>query len=248
MSRLPDLSTTSVLDLSGETNFIASAAKAEATVRRKARKREIFIACRASVLWIGKNRLWQDEKLSAKPHLYHKNCSVITHFTPLYFGRTVLVLPSSELKCSTRKGPRVSTIYRSSLLGSAWQKKIARVIPGVVITQRRGKTDVGKNCCVVNPEQRILLLHLSFGRRNIRPALKQSRGHGHGDFRHLSIELFWSLLDPATGANKVLYYLSADLSDDGLKRNLAVLRFWNSLGPTNSFIKADSYLLHQKRL
>jgi hypothetical protein len=31
-----------VLDLSGE-NFIASAAKAEATVRRKARKREIFI-------------------------------------------------------------------------------------------------------------------------------------------------------------------------------------------------------------
>jgi hypothetical protein len=32
----------SVVDLSGETNFIASAAKAEATVRRKARKREIF--------------------------------------------------------------------------------------------------------------------------------------------------------------------------------------------------------------
>jgi hypothetical protein len=43
MSRLPDLSTTSVLILSGETNFIASAAKAEATVRRKARKKEIFI-------------------------------------------------------------------------------------------------------------------------------------------------------------------------------------------------------------
>ena len=38
MSLLPDLSTTSVVDLSGETNFIASAAKAEATVRRKVRR------------------------------------------------------------------------------------------------------------------------------------------------------------------------------------------------------------------
>jgi hypothetical protein len=43
MSRLPDLSTTSVLDLSGETNFVASAAKTEATVSKKAEKREIFI-------------------------------------------------------------------------------------------------------------------------------------------------------------------------------------------------------------
>ena len=39
------LSTTSVLNLLGETNFIASAAKAEATVRRKA-----GIGCVASVL------------------------------------------------------------------------------------------------------------------------------------------------------------------------------------------------------
>ena len=39
----PDLSTTSVVNLSGETNFIASAAKAEATVRRKAKKREISL-------------------------------------------------------------------------------------------------------------------------------------------------------------------------------------------------------------
>ena len=54
-----------------------------------------------------------------------------------------------------------------------------------------------------------------------------------------------TFLDPVTGAHKVLYYFSADLSDDGLKRNSAVLRFCNSLGPTNSFLKAASYLLHQ---
>jgi hypothetical protein len=54
-----------------------------------------------------------------------------------------------------------------------------------------------------------------------------------------------TFLDPATGAHKVLYYFSADLSDDGLKRNSSVLRFCNSLSPTNSFLKADSYLLHQ---
>ena len=54
-----------------------------------------------------------------------------------------------------------------------------------------------------------------------------------------------TFLDPATGAQKVLYYFSADLSDDGLKRNSAVLRFCNSLGPTNSLLKAASYLLHQ---
>ena len=53
-----------------------------------------------------------------------------------------------------------------------------------------------------------------------------------------------TFLDPVTGAHKVLYYFSADLSDDGLKRNSAVLRFCNSLGPTNSFLKAASYLLH----
>src|SRR6202011_1907304 len=54
-----------------------------------------------------------------------------------------------------------------------------------------------------------------------------------------------AFLDPATGAHKVLYYFSADLSDDGLKRNSSVLRFCSSLGPTNSLLKADSYLLHQ---
>ena len=54
-----------------------------------------------------------------------------------------------------------------------------------------------------------------------------------------------SFFDPATGGQKVLYYFSADLSDDGLKRNQEVLRFCSKLGPTNSFLKAASYLLHQ---
>ena len=54
-----------------------------------------------------------------------------------------------------------------------------------------------------------------------------------------------TFLDPATGLQKVLYYLSEDLSDAGLKANQAVFRFCNSLGPTNSFLKAASYLLHQ---
>jgi hypothetical protein len=54
-----------------------------------------------------------------------------------------------------------------------------------------------------------------------------------------------SFRDLATGAQKVLYYFSADLSDSGLKANQTVLRFCNGLGPTNSFLKADSYLLHQ---
>src|SRR5260370_17007353 len=54
-----------------------------------------------------------------------------------------------------------------------------------------------------------------------------------------------TFLDPATGTQKVLYYFSADLSDDRLKRNSSLLRFCNSLAPTNSYFKADSYLLHQ---
>jgi hypothetical protein len=53
-----------------------------------------------------------------------------------------------------------------------------------------------------------------------------------------------SFVDPATGAQKVLYYLSADLSDDGLKHNSAVLRFCDHFGHANSFLKAASYLLH----
>ncbi|MGA8657324.1 MAG: hypothetical protein WB586_14355 [Chthoniobacterales bacterium] len=54
-----------------------------------------------------------------------------------------------------------------------------------------------------------------------------------------------SFTDPATNSEKVLYYFSADLSDDGLKKNPAVLRFIDQLAPTNSFLKAASYLLHE---
>jgi len=53
-----------------------------------------------------------------------------------------------------------------------------------------------------------------------------------------------SFLDPATGGQKVLYYFSQDLSDDGLKKNPALLRFCNQLAPTNSLLKAASYLMH----
>jgi hypothetical protein len=53
------------------------------------------------------------------------------------------------------------------------------------------------------------------------------------------------LADPATGAQKTLYYFSSDLSDSFLKGNPAVVRFCERLGPTNSFLKAASYLLHQ---
>jgi hypothetical protein len=53
------------------------------------------------------------------------------------------------------------------------------------------------------------------------------------------------LADPTTGAQKTLYYLSSDLSDGFLKGNPAVLRFCERLGPTNSFLKAASYLMHQ---
>jgi hypothetical protein len=64
---------------------------------------------------------------------------------------------------------------------------------------------------------------------------------GKGGVRGVKV----TFLDPATGVQKVLYYLSADLSDAGLKADQAVFRFCNSLGPTNSFLKAASYLLHQ---
>jgi hypothetical protein len=53
------------------------------------------------------------------------------------------------------------------------------------------------------------------------------------------------LVDPATGAQKTLYYFSSDLSDSFVKGNPAVLRFCERLGPTNSFLKAASYLMYQ---
>jgi hypothetical protein len=51
--------------------------------------------------------------------------------------------------------------------------------------------------------------------------------------------------DSATGAEKVLYYFTSDLSDDALKRNPGLLRFCEGLGPSNSMLKAASYLLHE---
>jgi len=53
--------------------------------------------------------------------------------------------------------------------------------------------------------------------------------------------------DPATGAEKVLYFFTADLSDDGVKKNAGVLRFVEQFAPTNSFLKAASYLMHEGR-
>ena len=51
--------------------------------------------------------------------------------------------------------------------------------------------------------------------------------------------------DSATGAQKVLYYFTSDLSDDALKRNPGLLRFCEGLGPANSLLKAASYLFHE---
>jgi hypothetical protein len=53
--------------------------------------------------------------------------------------------------------------------------------------------------------------------------------------------------DPATGAEKVLYFFTADLSDDGVKKNAGVLRFVEQFAPANSFLKAASYLMHEGR-
>jgi hypothetical protein len=50
--------------------------------------------------------------------------------------------------------------------------------------------------------------------------------------------------DPATGAEKTLYYFTSDLSDEAMKRNSGLLRFCQNLGPSNSLLKAASYLLY----
>jgi len=51
-------------------------------------------------------------------------------------------------------------------------------------------------------------------------------------------------VDPASSSKKEMYYFTSDLSDDALKRNPALLRFCEGLGPANSLLKAASYLLH----
>jgi hypothetical protein len=53
-----------------------------------------------------------------------------------------------------------------------------------------------------------------------------------------------NFVDPASGSTKEMYYFTTDLSDDALKRNPALLRFCEGLGPANSLLKAASYLLH----
>jgi hypothetical protein len=50
--------------------------------------------------------------------------------------------------------------------------------------------------------------------------------------------------DSSTGTAKTLYYFTSDLADDALKRNPGLLLFCKSLGPSNSLLKAASYLLH----
>ncbi len=54
-----------------------------------------------------------------------------------------------------------------------------------------------------------------------------------------------TFVDAANGGEKVLYYFTSDLSDDALKRNPGLLRFCEGLGPSNSLLKAASYLLHE---
>jgi hypothetical protein len=56
-----------------------------------------------------------------------------------------------------------------------------------------------------------------------------------------------SFADPAIGTQKVLYFFTADLSDDGAKKNAGVLRFCEQFAPANTFLKAASYLMHEGR-
>jgi hypothetical protein len=51
--------------------------------------------------------------------------------------------------------------------------------------------------------------------------------------------------DIASGSEKVMYYFTADLSDDATKRNPGLFHFCEGLGPANSLLKAASYLLHE---
>ncbi|MBV9276379.1 MAG: hypothetical protein JO333_20965 [Verrucomicrobia bacterium] len=51
--------------------------------------------------------------------------------------------------------------------------------------------------------------------------------------------------DPATRTEKVLYFISTDLSDGGLKSSPNILRFTEKFGPSNCFLKAASYLMHE---
>lgn len=49
--------------------------------------------------------------------------------------------------------------------------------------------------------------------------------------------------DPRSGREKSLYYFTADLSNGSMSPG--ILRFCSNLGPTNSFLKAASYLMYE---
>jgi hypothetical protein len=51
--------------------------------------------------------------------------------------------------------------------------------------------------------------------------------------------------DPRSSQEKSLYYFSGDLSNGPLAGDPALVRFCENLGPTNSFLKAASYLMHE---
>ena len=52
-------------------------------------------------------------------------------------------------------------------------------------------------------------------------------------------------VDQANSVQKRMYYFSADLSDDALKRNPGILRFCSAFAPANALLKAASYLPHE---
>jgi hypothetical protein len=51
--------------------------------------------------------------------------------------------------------------------------------------------------------------------------------------------------DLGRGTRKQLYFFTADLANDALRKNPAVLQFCNRLAPANSLLKAASYLPHE---
>jgi len=110
-------------------------------------------------------------------------------------------------------------VWAVGIVGIVTALVIARsyVYPKTLLSCRFGRqqSDQSHRC---QGRQKIRLHNLSFGRRNIRLALKQSRGHGHGDFRHLSIELFWSKHEFSPGGRPVSNAIACTTLADSLKK------------------------------